>query len=108
MNRILSSRSKLNATLEGNARRARSRMLIQVGGIVKLSGLFPICQIEEGEDLQYDIDSRDKAALLLGILLDAAHNISDPPDAAQMETWCASGTRLLKQRAAQTAYKKGR
>src|SRR5690606_18971758 len=77
MNRILSSRSKLNATLEGNARRARSRMLIQVGGIVKLSGLFPICQIEEGEDLQYDIDSRDKAALLLGILLDAAHNISD-------------------------------
>ena len=108
MNRILSSRSKLNATRESNDRRTRVRMYIQVGGIVKLSGLFPICQIEEGEDLQYDIDSRDKAALLLGILLEAAEKIPDPPDAGDMESWRALGTRLLKQRAAQTAYKKGR
>jgi hypothetical protein len=108
MNKLLSSRSKLNATLEGNDRRARTRTLIQVGGIVKLSGLFPICRIEEGDNLQYDIGSRDNAALLLGILLDAVHNISDPPDAAQMETWRASGTRLLKQRAAQMAYQKRR
>ena len=59
-----------------------------------------------GDDLQFDIDSRDKAATLLGILLDASYAIPDPPDAGQMETWRESGTRTLKQRAAQVNYQK--
>ena len=74
--------------------------------MVNLTALPQICQIEMGDDLQFDIDSRDKAATLLGILLDTTHTIPDPPDAGQMETWRESGVRLLKQRAAQVNYQK--
>jgi len=117
MNRTLSSQSRLNTVIKGQAlrqssgqafndRRARTRTLIQAGSLIKLSGLFTICEIEEGEDLQFDFNSRDKAATLLGILSEAAEAITNPPNAAQMETWRALGTRLLKQRAADVAYRK--
>lgn len=110
ISRLLSSRARIQDALKrrgdsGN-RRARTRTLIQIGGLVSLSGLLPICQIEEGEDLQFDIDSRDKAAALLGILLEAAGNIFTPPDAGLWECWRESGTRLLKQRTAQRVYQK--
>lgn len=109
MNKLLSSQSRIHTTIKNqslNDRRARTRTLIAIGGLVKLSGLFHICQIEEGDDLQFDINSRDKAATLLGMLLDTAYNIPDPPDAGQMESWREAGTRLLKQRAAQMVYQK--
>lgn len=111
MNKALSSQSRLNVTITKQAfndRRARTRTLIQLGSLIKLSGLFAICEIEEGEDLQFDFDARDKAATLLGILSEAAEKIPNPPDAGQMETWRALGTRLLKQRAAERAYRKGK
>jgi hypothetical protein len=111
MNRTLSSSSRLNATLKGQAlgdRRSRTKMLIQVGALVKMSGLLPICDIEEGEDFQFDIASRDKAAILLGIILEAVGKISSPPDAGLLECWRESGTRFLKQRAAQAAYQKAK
>jgi len=38
--------------------------------------------------------------------LDAAQNISDPPDAGQMEYWRESGISLLKQRTSQLVYQK--
>lgn len=44
-----------------------------------------ICDIEEGEDLQYDIQSRVKAATLLGILLDAAQQPSEEQDDVRMK-----------------------
>ena len=87
-------------------RRARTRTLIQVGGLVSLSGLLSICHIEEGEDLQADIESRDKAATLLGIFLEAVEKIPNPPQAHQVECWREAGIRALKVRSAQTAYPK--
>ncbi|MCE3230505.1 MAG: hypothetical protein K0R52_433 [Alphaproteobacteria bacterium] len=109
MNRLLSAKSRIHTTMKRQTlsdRAARTRTFIQAGGLLNLSGLFDICQIEQGDDLQFDTDSQDKAATLLGILLDAVDKIPDPPDAGQMENWRASGTRLLKQRAAQKAYQK--
>ena len=107
MNNTLSSQSRIHTTINHQAvndRRARTRLLIQLGALINLTALPQICQIEEGDDLQFDIESRDKAATLLGILLDTTHNIPDPPDAGQMETWRESGTRVLKQRAAHVNY----
>jgi ATP-dependent DNA ligase len=109
MNRALSSQSRIQTTTKRqtlNERAARTRTLIQTGGLLKLSGLFTVCEIEEGDDLQFDITSRDKAALLLGILMEAMDKISDPPDTRLLECWRESGTRLLKQRAAQNVYQK--
>lgn len=109
MNKALSSQSRAQTIANRqtlNDRAAKTKTKIQAGGLVKLSGLFDICEIEEGDDLQFDIVSRDKAALLLGILLEAANKVSNPPDAGLLEYWRGSGIRLLKQRAAQTAYQK--
>ena len=46
-------------------RKARTRTLIQIGGILSLTPLLNICNIEVGEDLQ---DKYDKKNLLLGLL----------------------------------------
>ena len=46
-------------------RKARTRTLIQLGGIISLTPLLNICNIEIGEDLQ---DTYNKKNLLLGLL----------------------------------------
>ncbi len=62
----LEHRMKLNDT---SKRRARTRTLIQLGGLVSMSGLLDIVDIQEGEDLQLDTISQDKSASLLGLFL---------------------------------------
>lgn len=91
-----------------NKRRARVRTLIQAGALIKLTGLFDLCNIQEGDDLQYDTTSRDKSAVLLGILLDSVHTIPSPPDDRQIEVWQETGIRFLKQQSAQTFYQRRR
>ncbi|MEI8295765.1 MAG: conjugal transfer protein TraD, partial [Alphaproteobacteria bacterium] len=72
-------------------RRARTRLLIQLGSLINLAGLSLLCDIEEGDDLQLDIGSRDKAALLLGILLDIVADFA--PTDAQKERLIQAGIR---------------
>lgn len=84
------------------------RTFIQAGALTKLTGLFEICNIQEGDDLQYDINSRDKAAILVGIFLDAAHISIDTQGTQQIETWRESGMRFLKQRSAHVFYQNGK
>ena len=68
------------------------------------AGLLEICQIEEGEDLQ-EGESLDKAAVLLGILLDAAEAIdNDPDEEGKRETWKEAGIRALKYAGAKATY----
>jgi hypothetical protein len=49
-------------------RKKRTRTLIQVGALLNMLGYFEICDIFEGDDLEIDIESKDKAAVLLGML----------------------------------------
>ena len=49
-------------------RKKRTRTLIQAGSLLNMMGFFDLCDILEGDDLQQDIESMDKAALLLGML----------------------------------------
>lgn len=91
-------------TQTNNKRRARTRTLVQAGALIKLTGLFEVCNIQEGDDLQYDILSRDKAAVLIGIFLDAVSDFSDPPEPRQIESWRDAGIRFLKQRSAHVYY----
>lgn len=95
-------------TQKDNKRRARVRTFIQAGILIKLSGLFDLCNIQEGDDLQYDINSRDKAAILVGIFLDAVHISTDTQDIQQIETWRESGIRFLKQQSAHVFYQSNR
>jgi hypothetical protein len=73
-----------------------------------MTGLFEICSIQEGDDLQYDIASRDKAAVLVGIFLDVIHANSNHPSAQKIEAWREAGIRFLKQRSAYVFYQKNK
>jgi len=60
-------RSKLNTTAKQD-RRARTRTLIQLGGLIEKSGLMNLIHIQTGEDLQLDHEAYEKAATLFEIL----------------------------------------
>ena len=85
---LKAKRNRLSATLtaqntrrkksENAARKLRTRTLIQVGGLVHLSGLLDLCDIHEGDDLQLDLAAMNKAATLLGMLLTCVENLHDP------------------------------
>ena len=51
-----------------NQRSARTRTLIQLGGLVDKVGLTKVFDIALGCDLQLDTDEKGKAAMLLGFL----------------------------------------
>jgi len=86
-------------------RKARTRTLIQAGGLLKLSGLFDICSIKDGDDLQADLTMLDKAATLLGILMETVRTISPNPSQQDLECWQQSGVSVLKQSAASKHYR---
>ena len=77
-------------------RKARTRTLIQLGSLVSLSGLTSLLHILEGEDLQFDLEAKDKAAMLLGALSEITD--TDSPTLSQQEKWKEKGIRLLKLR----------
>ncbi len=71
LNRKTSQVSAFNykmAKADSIDRKARTRTLIQLGSLVSLSSLTSLLHIQEGDDLQYDMDAKDKAAMLLGAL----------------------------------------
>ena len=58
-----------------NNRKARTRTLIQIGGLFQKASLLPLFDIELGkDDLQSDLDELEKAAALLGFLIHAKDN----------------------------------
>lgn len=81
-------------------RKLRTRTLIQAGGLLSLSGLLYQCGISEGEDLQNDLEGHEKAATLLGILMEAGEALLRNKDAYQMEQFRKLGIKKLKQAAA--------
>jgi len=76
-------------------RNLRTRTLIQLGGLLSLSGLPSLLNIQEGDDLQADISTRDKAAILLGMLSEMMENAEIKKDEFK---WHRRGLRLLKQK----------
>ena len=73
---------------------ARTRQLIQLGGLVDKIGLATLFAIAPGEDLEQNIESLDKAATLLGFLSQAYNNTSPAPE--NLEQWKREGIKLLK------------
>ena len=68
LNRLYAKKAALRHKIEkqeSRARKARTRTLIQMGGLLELTPLPALCKIQLGDDLQGEHQS--KAALLLGI-----------------------------------------
>jgi hypothetical protein len=85
---------------DNQERKLRTRTLIQCGGLLKLSGLLEQCSITEGEDLQYDIESYEKSAVLLGILMDASERFLQDHSFEAIEDFRQAGTTKMRQTAA--------
>lgn len=99
LNRNFSSIARASTRISNynsDERKARTRTLIQAGGLLSLSGLLQKCGILEGEDLQLDFHAKAKAEILMGILLETAHQILDEEDDAQMEKFKTLGRTFLK------------
>ena len=99
INRKTSQVSAINyktAKAESSNRKARTRTLIQLGSLVSLSGLTSILHIQEGEDLQFDMEAKDKAAMLLGALSELPD--TDFSSLSRQEKWKDKGIRMLKMR----------
>jgi len=107
VNRNLSSTSQVNYQAQkknNQERKLRTRTLIQCGGLLKLSGLLEVCEILEGEDLQRDLEGYEKAAILLGILLQAREDIENINLPETFEGFKKSDRRLFKQSTAKVVY----
>ena len=110
LNRLYAKRTALENKLKTRAkseRMQRTRTMIQLGGLVAKSGLVELCDIHEGDDLQIDIPSLDKAATLLGILHETMNKLTELSDknseesaatitSKQMDKFKRVGKRLLK------------
>jgi Conjugal transfer protein TraD len=75
-------------------RKARTRTLIQMGGLLKLAGLFDIFGIQEGEDLQLNPEAQEKANALLGWLWSVLQD--NQIDAEQLQSFAARGRTALR------------
>ena len=79
LNRLLSQKTSLQHKLKiknKSERKARTRTLIQLGGILSLTPFLDICDIHLGDDLQ--LSHQDKADVLLGILSSLLDKLPDP------------------------------
>lgn len=99
LNRLRSQKSALQHKMKKHdtkERKARTRTLIQLGGLLDLTPLLTTCRIELGDDLQ--IDHPDKAATLLGILITSANQLSENISEDQLSQFKSIGIKLLKQK----------
>ena len=74
-------------------RKSRTRTLIQLGGLLELTALPTICEINLGDDLQDEM--RTKAALLLGILIKCANNLPEEFSETQINEMRIIGNTIL-------------
>ena len=102
LNRLQSLKAQLNTKQAGfvnSDRRARTRTLIQMGGLLNMIGLPQLCGIADGDDLQQDLESQDKAATLLGMLVHLNEKLSITTlalDSSELEGFKQRGIRLMK------------
>lgn len=76
-------------------RKARTRSLIQLGGLVSVSNLDEYCGIELGKDLQTDDTMRENVEMFLGLLINISEQIPHPLPDSVRQNFIAKGKRAL-------------
>ena len=98
INRLLAQKAALKHKMkmqENSKRKARTRTLIQLGGLLDLTPLLAICNIALGEDLQ--LDHPDKSATLLGILSHLCDQLPEHFTDQDLAKFKSVGEKLLKE-----------
>lgn len=96
VNNQINLEKRKNTSQHNVTRKKRTRTLIQLGGLVNLSGLPEICDIQDGDDLQFDLIESDKAATLLGILVTCVENFRNDLSHEHLEHFKQKGIAILK------------
>lgn len=76
-------------------RKARTRTLIQLGGLIEKSGILDALNITPGDDLQKDPNCHESAAILMGALCELRQNLHTEDAQAQKTLWCERGKQAL-------------
>ncbi len=88
LNRLLAQKAALQYKLKLKTKsehRAVNKTLIQVGGLLSLTPILDICDINPGDDLQ--IKHQDKADVLLGILSVVFEDLSNNFDSSDLDNF---------------------
>ena len=99
INRLQSQKAVLENKLKLNSqsnRKARTRLLIQMGGLVNMINLPSICGINEGDDLQLNLENSDKAAVLLGMLAHLEDSLTPTLSDQVISQFKQKGIRVIK------------
>lgn len=103
LNRLQSLKAQLSVkqkAYENTDRRARTRTLIQMGGLLNMIGIPELCGIKDGDDLQQDLENQDKAAILLGMLVHLNETLATTTvalDTNSLEGFKQRGIRMMKE-----------
>lgn len=84
------------SNLSKNERKKRTRTLIQVGALLNMMGFFDLCDIREGDDLEIDLEAKDKSAVLLGMLESLKNTLPPSLKKHEREQFKKIGIRILK------------
>ncbi|MBA4118860.1 MAG: conjugal transfer protein TraD [Candidatus Puniceispirillum sp.] len=76
-------------------RRARTRTLIQLGGLVDKAGLVSFFNLEMGKDLQQEINLAPNVATLMGALLHLRHALEED-DSISLTLFEVKGKKALQ------------
>ncbi len=109
LNRLEAQKASLEhrqKTHNKQQRMMRTRTLIQVGGLVSITGLLDRFDIALGEDLQTDLNQMDKAATLLGVFIRVIEQIPDDLSQDDLNALKERGIALMKIHSADTHYNK--
>ncbi|MDR3180023.1 MAG: conjugal transfer protein TraD [Holosporaceae bacterium] len=101
LNRLRAQKAALSFRVkhqQNSERKARTRTLIQMGGLLEITPLPSICNINLGDDLQ--LDHPEKSATLLGLLLHISDQISETTLTNDLEKFRKIGVNYLKKNAA--------
>jgi hypothetical protein len=96
------ARKRLEKRISNEAntnRKARTRTLIQLGGLLNITNLLELTNINLGEDLESAHSNQDKAATLLGLLQYLTETLPPVLSPTQESNFKQKGIRILKMRA---------
>ena len=99
INRLQSQKAMLENKLKvasQSQRKARTRTMIQLGGLLNMLNLPSICGINPGDDLQTDLEASDKAAVLLGMLTHLEDSLPPTISDQVIAKFKQKGIRVLK------------
>ena len=90
--RIITKLNLKKAKMNSNIRKSHTRTKIQLGGLIIKSGLADLLEINLGDDLQLDLDQRDKSYIILGILDEVTRQIQN--DKSSMSYYLSKGKNI--------------